>query len=306
MSLARACFATALLAAFVTGCMPPLKTKEQLQGKYSKQVEATKLPPSTSWTNQALIRFDEVGLHNTVSHYSIRFDNPKLQRFVGNDWYIEDYTCVPDRGRCRFVRKEGAAYRGIALTDRDENGTPEEELQFFFDLKLSNRKSGSAIWVRSDDIPRRKTSTYLDVFMSNYVGSLEGAEVAFSGSPLGYAKAKERKFVATVDEKSETTLGRYEALRADITLADVDKLRIDPEHRHSQIRVTMARIDGAGQMITWDKEDRNRTVPTSGKYLLLIGYVSDPQFFEASLPDYDQLISQLEFGPPPTAGQQTI
>ncbi|MDD5308363.1 MAG: hypothetical protein PHU25_13665 [Deltaproteobacteria bacterium] len=286
--------ALAVVFSIVGGCHSPGRTASPASRRAEKRVEAVKeakslLPDDISWS--------EHGLHNRFARYVARFSDEARQLFSGDDWIVENFDCITDYGTraCRFERKRGTAYFGNILVDRDSDGTVDKERGYFFDLRLASKKDNGIIWISTDEIPATRTGTALSVFLDNYVESLTGSELNVEGDPLGYAVVKERKFATRLDTSAETKLGPFDAVTGTVSVMDLDKLKVDSNDVHSRIKILLARVECDKVRRLKNSLDVDLSYETSGKALLVAGYMNSPKQFDAGLTDFNQLLERISF-----------
>jgi len=261
--------------------------------------------------------WNEHGYYNRISNYVVRYSNETEHLFVNDNWVVDDYEATCDtfsgEGKCFYERKKGKAYYGVTLVDRDEDGTPEIERDYFFDLKLRNKRHNGVIWVSSSELPRAHTETLLDVFLDNYVDSLSGTELQLAGDPFGYAQIKQRKFATRVGDRGPAKLGPHDAVIATVTIADLDQLKLDETHEYAKLRVLVARVPSKSRRrVTKVVEtmqgpvERSLVVDTSGKSLLVVGYFNTPAYFAEDLPDFEAFRDLLLFKTDEAGGAQEL
>ncbi len=181
---------------------------------------------------------------------------------------------------------------------RSGNGVLSEEKTYFYDLELKNRKTSGSIWVNSFGLPSRMKKTLLDVFLHNYAESISGSNFWLSRGVIGKRPAQETNTYATqVVEKRNISFGPYKALIATISIANIDQLRMDPNHRHGVIRIMIMRIRGTYEHMTKSSE-QGVTVNRKTKYkngFLVIGYFNSPEYYETNIQDYYKFLGQFRF-----------
>jgi hypothetical protein len=242
-------------------------------------------------------RLVETGLQNVKQGYGIDFEDRTDCRFLAN-YMIENY--YGDCKEKKFFLRTGPAYEGKISVDWNNDGTEVRFPAYFYDLKLHHIQNAGEIWVLSREIPPHLANTLVDVFLDNYVENLSGLNVEVSRTPFNYVKITERKNATKIISKQSTKIGKYPGIIATIEIANLNQLRLDPNHRSGMMRVLIAKIDGKiggtdgivdGHMVIMPPE-------RAGKVLLVVGYYNTPQFFEQGLPDFDSLLKKTSFRKP--------
>jgi len=118
---------------------------------------------------------------------------------------------------------------------------------------------------------------------------------------------KVRHFTSFIVKKEPTSLGKLPAIRGVIEIADLDKLRLDRNHRDSKAELLFAKVTYLKDLgPARPRESRWPIVEgtsSNGQYvhykaqrtgLLVIGYYDDATRFESHLPDLHALLERIE------------
>lgn len=237
-------------------------------------------------------KFTADGYHYTRHEYLVRYSNPAEKSFLGPYWRLDSHHFVDGK----LVFKTGGAYRGTTYVDWDGDGKMESRKTRFFGLKFRHRETAATIWVSTWDVPKRERRTLLDVYLGNYVESLSGTEYRPFASAVSMSAVAEKKFATTVSDRQEIVVAGKKALAATITVANLDQLRMNPDHIYSKIRIVLLRTRGT---VGGAYDDGLVFGTYRGYVLMAIGYASAPEFFERGLPDFDTFLSQIEIKEPP-------
>lgn len=239
--------------------------------------------------------------------YRLRYDDASKQRFLPEDWQLDNYEQAPGGGS--WNEKFGKSYR--ATRELDENGdgniTPREKSdENLFDLRFSNSRDNSVIWLKAHPLPPTAAKRDLDVVLENYTTGLEGTGLFEQSSMFGTETTRARNFTTFIVDRKPIWLGQLAALRGTVEVADVEKLRIDSSYRSSKATLVFARVT-SNESIGAGSDDASRwplvVDPATGETvrqrtgLLVVGYWSDAKRFDSHLADFDALLARLEFPP---------
>ncbi len=243
------------------------------------------------------VSFVESGLVHDNNAYEIKFSKASKLQFINSDWIIDNWYL--EKGEAKTPqRRIGPKHKGVVYMDLSGNGVLSEEKTYFYDLELKNRKTSGSIWVNSFGLPSRMNKTLLDVFLQNYAESISGSDFWLSRGVIGKRPAQETKTYATqVVEKRNISFGPYKALIATISIANIDQLRMDPNHRHGTIRIMIMRIRGPYEHKT-KSVVQGVTIHRKTKHengFLVIGYFNSPAYYETNLQDYYRFLGQFRF-----------
>ncbi|MCP4674596.1 MAG: hypothetical protein GY854_03580 [Deltaproteobacteria bacterium] len=242
----------------------------------------------------ATVEFRDDGFYNLKQNYIVKFNDPENGTFVGDQWAVDNYKYT-DKKPSHRKRKDGLDYRGSIFFDWDENGTAEKYKEYFTDLELRHKRTSASIWITTRGLTPKCNETDLSVFLKNYIESLSG-EVSTSSAVdvFGHAIERTRKYATMVTNKRSRMFGPYEAVEATITRANLDQLQIDKEHLSSKLQILITRIDGTTKI---ESLTQGSPVEAPGKVLMIIGYYSAPEHFDAGLPEFEKFLSLIYFKP---------
>ncbi len=235
--------------------------------------------------------FERNGFRQIKHEYSIKYRKPDKCVFINSRWKIDNYYASCSKGV--FERKTGKTYKGVRYVDWGGDGTSDAYKTYYYDLRLRHRNNPGTIWVITTDIPTRMKSTFIDVFLDNYVTSLTGAEIQIHSAPTVAVHIDERRHATKILKKERLDVGPHGAVDAVIEIANVDQLRLDPNHRTAMERLVILKIDG----IVGDQNFTSiHTQKRPGKVLMIIGYYNTPEYFESGLDDFESFLKQFTFG----------
>ncbi len=232
--------------------------------------------------------FNASGYKHPTHPLAVRYHDAGAKVFISKDWRIDNYI-LGEHG-APMVAKDGDDYKIVRNVDFDGDGVPDRQKVHRFELKLVHRSNDSVIWMRLIPLAKGDEGLELRVFVDRYVEALTGTGFFAEDLPSGKAKARAQRFAAKVLDVKSRTLGQVEALQADIELANVDQLRLDPASRHAKIRVIFARPGFA------DTVQGSVRFDIQAPVLVAVGFFSGPGTFDGSVRDFESFVGAVELG----------
>ncbi len=86
----------------------------------------------------------------------------------------------------------------------------------------------------------------------------------------------------------------YEAQFARVDLSNLEQLKLDPKHRTAVFEIALVRTD-----YVWSAHQK-----AAFPVYLLIGYRNHPDYFDAGLDDFHELLQRVDLIPPPALPEQ--
>jgi hypothetical protein len=228
--------------------------------------------------------FRDDGFHHDSYPYDVRYAEPQARSILGPDWRIDNYIVRPDGSVGEAKTADG--YEGNQVIDLDGDGTPDKRKVFYYDLRLTHRRTSATIWLQTFPLAPSYADRDLRVLMHDYVEALSGTDFYATLDGPGHKGPEAKTYAATVRTEKPSTLGPFEAYDATIELANVDQLRLDPNRRHGVVRVILARTD---YRRAWTLNSRDVS-----NIVMRVGYSANPEDFEAGLPDFERFLSLLD------------
>ncbi|MDD9936206.1 MAG: hypothetical protein OXT09_21520 [Myxococcales bacterium] len=212
--------------------------------------------------------FDGTGFHHAVYPYEVLYQEGS-QSFVGEGWAIDNYKKY-DRDLMR--PKAGPNYLATLWLDRDGDGEREEMGEFYrYDLRLVHEATGAVIWIANRPVTKATDKKDLAVIARAYVDELTGThyEHVELGGKL-HQTSREKTHAAVLLAHSQGSIAGRPAYRVLVGLADLDKLKVDPNARERLIQITFVRTGALYER--FHNEKRILSLPT----LMVIGYAAHP------------------------------
>lgn len=235
----------------------------------------------TSSMNVEIVRKE--GLFNSTAKYKIPFTSPNKSQFISDEWIIDNYIIG------KWKEKYGSEYQGLVRVDRSDNGRTTTENVHYYDLKLVNKTNNGVIWISSHEVLYKQANLDLNVLLNEYVDSLSGSNFHVVSNFLNVDGVRETSFAATLQEKKETTVGPYKALEGTISIANLHQLKLNPQHRHSSVRILLFKIPCSD--ITRTIRKKKWVAPI----LVIVGVHNKPEYFDQNVKDYDLFVRSIVF-----------
>ena len=286
------------------------------------------------------------GYSQTVFGYDVKFRDASAQALAGSDWRLDSHRYDP--AAKGWVEKTGNDYAAIRRQDWDQNGAisgSETTKEPLFDLKIVNKKNNGVIWTKAHPLLPEEAELELEVVLNNYVDSLTGNGLYAQGNLFGAERPKVRNFTTMLVSKEITKIGGSDALTGTIEIAEVDRLKQDPQSRSGVVKLVLLKIHclteanckvgsradpivytaGPGVSPAGLKPHLNdpdldrwpvancRGKPCRARVgLLVIGYYNTPPYFAGGLPELADLLTRVSFADampvrvPPLAAKATL
>jgi hypothetical protein len=187
--------------------------------------------------------FKDSGYQQAVYGYAVAYRDPANKTLVGSEWQIDNYRY--DSAFKAYTEKVGDEYVAVRAEDINGDGTvadSERKLETIFDLRFINKANGGVIWVKAHPFLPEQAERSLEVLLDGYADSLSGTGRYAQGSFFSLEHSKERNYTTFLTDRNLVQLGGKPALSGSIELAEVDRLRNDPNHRSGMLRLVMVKI----------------------------------------------------------------
>lgn len=260
------------------------------------------------------------GYEQSVVKYQLGYSDPAAKKFLPDDWRLDNYASDPTTGE--WTEKTGHEYRATRWLDEDGDGTislDERKQENIFDLRFVNARDSAVIWLKVHPVAFGDSKKDLDVVLENYADGVAGAGSFEQSSLFGLKTDTARQYTTFIVSKKATSLGALAAISGVVELADVEKLRLDPQHRDSKAELCFAHVKYLGRWhpkpiknsvwpVITQETKRGHDYAEVRTGLLVIGYDNDARRFDSHLADFHALLARLvvpasavpDFNEPPT------
>ncbi len=184
--------------------------------------------------------------------------------------------------------KNGEAY--VAVYDLDLEGDGEYETsrqELAYDLRFKHREHDGVIFVRtvpiSNDLKDKKLSVLIDRYVDQIAGA--GYEVVTLGAHTKVVV--EKRYAAAVVDKRPATLAGNEAYVVTADIANLDRLKVDPEARSERVQVVLLHTDFRYEV------GRHSPTPVQFPVVMYVGYANQPDEFNAGLPEFHEFLARI-------------
>ena len=244
-----------------------------------------------SLTGCATTGFHSDGFVYKERGYAIQFTYPSIRAFIDENWKVDNFSY--DYSFHEYRRKKGIEYYGDISVDRNNDGAPEIEKDYFCDFVLRHINTNGMIWVFTRDITPWQSTMSFDSVIDNYIKTVSGPERRLCGDVFGYQKV-EPSFAVTVLEKTESKIGPYSATTITLAVGELNERSPDDKYAIGKIRVHFVVIDGTIEQ--WVKTPEVGTLKSMpGKILMTVGYFNTLEFFDKHLSDHNAFLSLISF-----------
>lgn len=195
-------------------------------------------------------------------------------------WKLDNFygAPVPDRP------KEGQSYKTQLSFDDDGDGKKDgENEEYLFELRFESLSDDGVIWVRNIPVSQDMRQMQLPVLMTSFVESLAGGEYESVQLDARRGLTVEKRYASMLVASQPCELAGLECVLGTIELADVDQLKLSPQHRSRKLQVLIARTRFTYVSVM------NGAHPV----YLVAGYSNRPAQFDAGAPAFRDLLDRI-------------
>ena len=233
--------------------------------------------------------FDETGLSYKDYDLKIPTENKTTALFINENWRVGNWAL--DNISKKWKRKTGPEYKGYVFEDLNDDGNEQTIKNFYSDLELVNKKNDARIIVDTRPIPKSKADTNMEVFLSNFAENTSGSVSWLTSHGYTDASVRERTYATKIISSKTFEIKTHDAVVAIIEQADLNQLKLDPNHRSRMIAVLLVRIDDFKKV----KEYRGR-MSWYEVYpgILVIVLRTKPQYFDKLQNDFYYFVNGIK------------
>jgi hypothetical protein len=243
------------------------------------------------------------GFEQARYEYRLAYRDPSQKQFLGPDWQLDNYYMDPAWHELK--PKQGPDY--VAVREFDQNGDGvisayEKNEEPIYDLRFVNAQDDGVIWLKAHPVARVDSRRDLEVVLNNYADGLAGTGLYAQGNLFSIERAKQRQFTTFVTAKEPVKVGPLTGLAGLIEIAEVEKLRLDPQYRSEKVKVVFLRFGyceqsdlNVGPIDNATPVTRNGHTCYRRPALFIAGYANTVARFDSHLKDFDQALGQLSF-----------
>jgi hypothetical protein len=252
------------------------------------------------------------GFEQQLFEYRVGYGDPAHSSFLGPDWQLDNFSSTSGF----MAPKKGPDYEAVRELDEDDNGTitPNERTpEPIYDLRFINAHDNGVIWFKAHPLDPRRSKIDLDVALNNYVDGLSGAALYAQSTLFSVEHEKVRHYQSFLASSQPTKLGPHDAIAAEIEIAELEKLKLDPKARSAKLKLALARFTYY-QPVDYQRNNTEkvwRQVLHNGVYcyerpaLLVVGYYNTASKFDDHVKDFDRALAQLSFESTPSPAGAT-
>jgi hypothetical protein len=246
--------------------------------------------------------FGPNGYQQGTYRYQVAFAKPQQQVLLDGDCRLDNLRM--DEAQKKLVDKSGPDYVATRTLDEDGDGSisaRERHEEAIYDLRFVNTRDGGVIWIKAHPMAPSEAALDLDVVLQGYADQLSGNGVYATTNVFSVEHPSTRQFISFVTGRDPVMVGPNLGVSATIELAETERLRLDPKHRASRLKVVLSKMLFAAERPTL-AEQAAKPWPTTGcggklcekrPALLVAGYYNDVAHFDAHVPDFDRFLRQV-------------
>jgi hypothetical protein len=256
--------------------------------------------------------FDRSGYWQKTYGYRVGYADPSQQRLMGAEWRLDNLRL--DTVNKQWVDKDGPDYKFERQLDENGDGVIsawEVRKEAIFDLRLVNVRDSGVIWIKAHPLAHEDAARELDVILKGYANELSGTGFYASTSVFSEVEVKTRQYISFVTRREPVTVGPNLGVLASIELAEVERLRLDPAHRASRLKVVFSKIayqrlvnargfDAPYPPTRWPTAKCGEGLCEQRCALLVMGYINAIEHFDAHTAEFDGFLKQVTLPPATT------
>lgn len=228
------------------------------------------------------------GYKSQTYPYEVAYSDPARETFINTDWRVDNFFVTGTRNRV-WEMKETPDYVHDVSFDTDGDGTVDEVQKLpRYDLWLEHRATDQTIWVRSMILSQTDAHKNLDVISRRYLEAVTGTGYAVASlQEDATIQLVDKKYAATKIGEQALSVGPYPALVVAVDVANLHELELDSTARQRRVLLVFVRTGYGYPVTNWRREEQ--MFPT----VLVAGYASSPADFDAGLPAFRHLLSNV-------------
>jgi len=236
--------------------------------------------------------FQVDGYHHEQYPLRLASQTPGANALLGDQWQIDNYQ--RDKKGKLVDRKIGDKYVGSLSFDLNDDGVADQTVKYpRYEILLTNRHNDGEIWLSTVPLSGKNSEKNLQVLLERYVEGISGtgSVVVISMPEEQKAAVADKHYATRVTELRKVQLDGVEGLAATVEVANVDQLQLSPNSRWLRAKLVFVRPGFQYAMGTSSDGSATHAWPV----LLVAGYSNGTADFDASLPDFERLLSEIDF-----------
>ncbi|MCP4195889.1 MAG: hypothetical protein GY762_01960 [Proteobacteria bacterium] len=234
------------------------------------------------------VKLDNKGLNYTNNDLTVVPSAKTPVDFVSVDWQIDNWNY--DETYKLWQRKYIEKYKREVRSDLNGDGKNEFIKKYNKDLELVHAVTEAKMQIDVTVLPRRNSSTAIDVFLGNFVETISGGFSWYAKKRYSGSKAKSRVFSVKLIDTQEFKIGDNDAIIASVELADPAQLKLDPNQRTGVITLLLVRVN----KFVFRSEDAFKTGKNLYPAILTVMLYARPKYHDEMLPDFYTLIDSIK------------
>ena len=208
------------------------------------------------------------------------------------DWYLDNYIARGDDPYSE-LRKGGIYTREIKADVDGDDVLDTLGTTHAFDLRYRHHQHSGSIWVSTFPTPAALARQGVAGLMADYVASAAGSKRPYAG----FFTDKYEGFTARVIDSRPAVIRGQEAYVATFDIANIDHLRLNPQHRDERIRAVLIRTPFAEPSFNakYVSGTAPKIVRNAHQVFMLVAYANKPEVFDEGLRDFSDFVSRVRF-----------
>lgn len=219
--------------------------------------------------------------------YDLKVKSLENDLLMPEGWELDSHYWKAKVGRDDLVPKEGDEYVIEYRFDLDGDGEFEFKAdEYAFELRFEHLEHDGVIFLRAIPLSSNQEKKRLNVVLDRYLEQVAGA--GYEVVQLGETHVLiEKRYAAALVSKEDARVAKREALAARIEVANLDRIKIDPNARKQQVELLLVKTDFSYSLRTHNMEHE---FPV----LMVAGYANQPAEFEEGLPEFHDFLNRIQ------------
>ena len=223
--------------------------------------------------------------HDSVA-YKIDYQDKEEKRFLPKSWKNE---------RTKSGALPAKYQDSSSINAESFDGTPLRIFYNRYDLVFNHKETNGRITVQSYPLEPELSGKKLKILLENQASNLSGQYFS-TRDDVNPRKIVSKNWVTKIDNVKEQTINGHEYLEATLELANVDQLKIDPEHRDRKYKILLIRPKKKN---SWKVERvfgvSKKTYTYFAPTIISVIYSMDYSYYNDYLSEFESFTKQLQF-----------
>ena len=232
---------------------------------------------------------DQHGLKHKEYPLLVKTKNYEETGFINSNWMIKNWKYEP--GFKVWSRKSGKQFEREISIDLDDDGYKEIVKHYYLDLELVNKKNDAKIYFDLMPIPKNKGTLDIGFFLDSYVERNSSNVSWFESDRFSLGSVSEKSYATHVLDKKTFSGDKYEGIVAVVERADLNQLKLNPDHRSDRILVMFIRSNDIHKETISKGNGKVKTKKYPG--IISTVLVTKPKYFDEMKADFYLLTESI-------------